>query len=221
MAKDTVIHTLPEGRVINQALFEKDTYVDPVTGKAGKPSYKIEVAFNPNEVLGEGTADAPTLEDLLYEAAEEKWGEGAGDSFLNGEMRSPLLDGNKLADRREKKGKPGDAYRGKIVVRAHTLFNKHGEDAPGGVQVWAEDLSDMPVANSGEVYAGVYGEIAVTIGTYVAKDHQGDEINALMFYLAAFHKTNDGERLMTPRDTSTLFKPVGRKKGDTKRTRKG
>lgn len=214
---------LPVGRVINCSLFEKDTFVD-AAGNAGKPSYKIELAFDPFDVEGPNT-----VEDKLIEAAVETWGDGADDDYFESRMRSPLLDGDKLAERREAKGKPGDAYKGKLVIRAHTLFNKDGYDGPGGIQVWNDNDPVGPIlaAQREQVYAGCFGIAAVTIGTYTTKNPVTDEeVPALMFYLSAFQKTDDGDRLMTPKDTSTLFKPTGRKKskdGETtaRRTRKG
>ncbi len=139
MATEVKTFLLPEGRVINASLFEKDTYTD-AQGNAGKPSYKIEVAFEPDDVEGEGT-----IEDALIDHACEKWGDGAEKDYLDGKMRSPLLDGDKLAEKREARGKPGDAYKGKLVIRAHTLFNKDGEDAPGGIQVWNDDNPVGPI----------------------------------------------------------------------------
>lgn len=211
----------PEGRVINCSLFEKDTYTD-ARGNAGTPAYKVEIAFNPDDVLGEGT-DGMTLEDRLYDAAEEKWGEGSGELFLAGKIRSPLLIGDKLAERREKRGKPGDAYKGKIVIRAHTFFNKHGENAPGGIAVWDQAVEVIDVVKREEVYPGCFGIVGLTIAFYVDTDDEDEEKNCLMFYLSSFQKTNDGDRLMTPTDTSTLFEARGRPKGEAskKRGRKG
>ena len=206
--------TLPEGRVINCALFEKDTYVD-AKGNAAKPSYKIEVVFDPADVEGEGT-----FEDKLIDAAVEKWGDGAERDFLDGKIRSPFLDGDKLAAKREKNDKPGDAYKDKLAIRPHTLFNRDGRDGPGGIAVWDEALEAIePLNGDAQVYPGMYGNVAVTIDSY--EDRDGDP--CLMLYLVAFQKTRDGEKLMTPRDTSKLFEPVGRKKGETtrKRSRKG
>ncbi len=216
--KEVVVHTLPEGRVINCALFEKDTYVD-AKGNVAKPSYKIEIAFDPADVEGEGT-----FEDKLIDAAVEKWGDGAEQDFLDGKIRSPFLDGDKLAAKREKNDKPGDAYVGTLVIRPHTLFNRDGRDGPGGIAVWDDGASGEvgpiePVVGDAQVYPGMYGKVAVTIDSY--EDRDGDP--CLMLYLAAFQKTRDGDKLMTPRDTSKLFEPVGRKKGEAskRRTRKG
>ncbi len=217
MAKEeVVIHTLPEGRVINCALFEKDVFTNP-QGEAGKPSYKIEIAFDPEDVEGEGT-----FEDQLIFFAVDKWGEGAEADFLDGKIRNPFLDGDKLAKKREAKDKPGDAYKDKLVIRAHTLFNRDGRDGPGGIAVWDDgaggEVGPIEPMNADQVYPGCYGKVAVTIGSY--EDNQGDL--CLMLYLSAFQKTRDGDRLLTPRDTSKLFEPVGRKKGQAskRRTRK-
>lgn len=201
MAKDDTtekakVILLPEGRVINHSLFQKDAY-----DEKSVPSYKIEVAFDPAAVQGDGLFD-----EMLAEAAVAAWGEPAWNDFFDGKIRSPLLDGDRLAAKREKKGKPGDAYKGKLVLRAHTIFNKDGHDAPGGIAVYDENVELVTVANMNVIYQGCYGQAAVTIGTYEDRDDRP----AIMCYLSAFQKTRDGERLVTPRDHSTLFKPVGR-----------
>ena len=79
----------PVGRLINEALFEKDQFNEEATA-----NYKIEMAFSWDDVND--------LEDALQDHAEEKWGEGAGQDFLDGKIRSPLLDGDKLKKKREK-----------------------------------------------------------------------------------------------------------------------
>ncbi|MEE9598187.1 MAG: ssDNA-binding protein [Acidiferrobacterales bacterium] len=211
--RETELLMLPEGRVINASLFEKDQF-----DEAAKPRYNIELAFDPDDVEGAGT-----IEDKLLEYAVDKWGDGAEDDYFNDKIRSPLLDGDKMAARREKKGKPGDAYKGKLVIRAHTFFNLDGNDAPGGIQVWDENTKAITIMSQAKIYSGMYGVAGVTIGDYMGKDQDGDEVPSLMFYLGGFKKTGDGERLVTTKDTSTLFKAVGRKKGDTakRKTRKG
>ncbi|HZX69782.1 MAG TPA: ssDNA-binding protein [Rhodanobacter sp.] len=191
---------LPEGRVINEALFEKDAYVDPRTEKAGTPFYKIELAFAPEAVTGQGT-----IEDDLIEAACQEWGDSAEKEFLDGSIRSPFLDGDKLAKKRADKGKEGEAYKGTIVIRANTLFNLNGQDAPGGIQVYDENVKAIGPAQRAAIYPGMYGQCAVTILCYL--DNGGDK--AMKFYLSAFQKTKDGEKLIASSDHSSLFKPVG------------
>lgn len=202
MAKETKqVFLLPIGRLINEALFEKDAYVDARTEKAGVPKYKVEIAFEPGDVTGEDT-----FEDELIEAACTEWGDGAEKDFLNGKIRSPFIDGNKLAERREKKGKEGDAYKGKLVLRADTLYNLNGQDAPGGIQVFDENAKAIGPANRQVIYPGCMGIVAVTVHCY--QDNDGDP--AMKCYLSAFQKTGDGEKLISSADHSTLFKPVGK-----------
>ena len=185
--------TLPEGRVINHSLFVKDAYDEKAV-----PAYKIEVAI-PAET--EALAD---LEDMLCDAADDKWGSGAGDDVV-----LPLLDGDKLAKKREKKGKEGGAYKGTTVLRLSTIYNKDGVDGPGGIQVFDPDAEVVQPSRQGEVYQGCYGIVAATIGVY--ENNEGD--NAIKLYLSAFQKTREGERLIQATDRSSMFKPVGREGG--------
>ncbi len=196
----------PEGRLINGALYERDIYTD-AKGNEGAPKYNVEMAFQAEEVTGEGdgTEAGKTLEDRLYEYADEKWGEGSGEKMLAGDIRSPLLDGDKLAAKREKRGKTGDAYKGKIVVRAHTLYNKHGDQAPGGIKVWNPDMTEeVDLADRENVYNGSMGAMRLSIGDY--ENSEGDP--CLMFYLSAYQYRGAGERLMSVADTASAFKPV-------------
>ena len=186
---------LPEGRVINQSLFKKDQFNEKAV-----PSYRIELAFPAGETLD------PVF-DKLMEVAVAKWGEGA-DKDEN--LIIPIKNGDKLAKRREDKGKTGEAYAGHEVIRASTIYNRHGEDGPGGVQVFDENVETIEPVNAGEqIYNGVYGRAGVVIGTY--EDQEGN--HGLKFYLTAFQKTRDGDRLATASDHSRVFEKVGRTEG--------
>ena len=194
----------PEGRLINESLFEKDQFDEKAT-----PAYRLEMAFEPD--------DLQSIEAALALAAGEKWGSGAEDEYYDGKIIDPVIEGDELARRREEKGKAGDAYAGKMVIRAHTIFNLHGQDAPGGVAVFNHDVGEIGPANRQEVYQGCYGQAALVIGTYIDSKTQG---RALMFYLQAFQKTRDGDRLVTQRDYTKVFKAVGREEGAGKTRRK-
>ena len=202
----------PEGRVINHSIFEKDAFVDPA-GRSGSASYKIEMAFEWDDV------DA--LEDKVVEAVIGKWGEGAEKDYDDGRIRSPILDGDELAAEREAKGKKGDAYKGKFVVRANTVFNKNGENEPGGIMVLQEDTKELPFTDREKIYNGVYGRMAVVVQAY---DGVGGGMPGVKFYLTAFQRTKDGERLMAQRDYSNVFAPVqsgGEVKSGRRRSRAG
>ena len=186
----------PIGRLINESLFEKSQFDEKST-----PVYTLEMAFPWDDV--------EVLDKELAAHAVEKWGTEAEADYFDEKIISPILDGDKLAARREEKGKPGDAYRGLAIVRAKTMYNKHGQDAPGGIQVFGPDVEEIGPANRQEIYPGCYGQAALKIATY--DDRGGD--HALMFYLHAFQKIKDGERLITAQDYSEVFKPVGREEG--------
>ena len=189
------VFTLPEGRVINAHLFVRDQY-----NEKSVPSYKLEIT------IPQGSAEADELEDKLLDFAVDTWGDGADEDEY---LKLPLIDGNKLARKREKNGKDGSAYKDMWVIRMSTIFNKDGQDGPGGIQVYDEEVEPVTPARSSEIYAGCYGEAAVVIGTYQGDDagpDRDEEFNGLKFYLAAFQKTKDGERLATGADRSTLFK---------------
>ena len=193
--------SMPVGTVINSSLFEKDKF-----DETSKAAYKVEIAFE------RGALD--DVVEKLMDAADAEWGKGAGE---DDDMIWPVLDGDKLAAKREKNGKNGDAYKGKDVIRANTIFNSHGEDGPGGVAMYNADLSKMdPVADRDEIYNGVTGSAGVKIGTY--HDKRFDR-NGMKFYLTAFQKVADGERIGGNTDHSALFKPVGRTEGEAPKRR--
>ena len=199
-------YATPEGRLINNSLFEKDAFVD-AKGRAATPAYKIEMAFE-DESLSE-------LEERVIEAAIAQWGDGAEKQYDDGEIRSPFLSGDSLAEEREKRGKKGDAYVGKTIVRASTIYNRHGEDGPGGVAVFGPDVSEIIFSDRESIYNGCHGVAAVTISAY---DGIAGGSPGVKFYLSAFQKTRDGDRLVAEKDYKKVFSPVNL--DSTKRARR-
>jgi hypothetical protein len=199
---------MPVGRMINASLFEKDAYKSE-RGKESVPAYRIEVAY-----------DSKDLNDF-YEKLDEIAGKmGWGKLDVDGGDVATLKEGDKLKKKREAKGKQGDAYAGKEVMRAKTIYNKDGADSGGGIQVWDEDVKPIGPANRGAIYNGCMVQVAVGINPYV--DDEGDP--CFSFYLKAVQKVGDGERLAQAADTSVLFKPVGRAAGgesEGRRSRRG
>ena len=189
----------PVGRVINHSFFVLDTYTPP-KGQPGTPSYKIEMAFPKGELDG--------LFDQCLDFANEKWGAGAENDVI-----IPIKDGDDMAKAREVIGKQGDAYKGMSVIRANTIFNKMGEKGPGGIQVLNLDTSEIGPANQGEVYQGCFGIAAIALSGYekeITTEKGQEKRNAITFYLSAFQKTMEGDRLVEAKDHSGMFEPVGR-----------
>ncbi len=200
----TIEFLLPRGRLINHSLFEKDAFDEKST-----PSYKIEVAIDPNEP---GLSE---VVDTLYNSACDFFNlPEKPEPFLDIDNRdsnksiiTPFLDGDALAAKRAEKGKQGDAYKGKYVVRSNTIFNRHGQDAPGGATVFDEDVNEVTIANADVIYPGCFVQVAVALGFYV-NDKTGQK--GTKFYLKAVQKVGDGERLVQAKDYRSVFKPVGR-----------
>ena len=183
---------LPVGRIINHSCFVKTKYDDKSVAQ-----YTIEIA------IPEDDPGLDNLEDQIRDFADEKWGEGAGD---DDDLVLPLLEGNKLKRKREKKGKQGDAYENTTVIRANTIYNYEGEEGPGGIEVYDEDKNQILLAEKSRLYLGCMVRVAVVMHGY--ETNNGD--NAVKFYLQAVQKVGDGEKLRSSSDRSGLFSPVKR-----------
>ena len=212
MAEDKVTILTPVGRVINHSLWAKDTFVD-ARGHEAVPSYKVELAFEPEELND--------FEDAIVAAAVAEWGEGAEVDYDSGKIRSPIVEGDALADDRESRGKTGDAYRGKLVMRAKTIFNRDGEDGPGGVYVCGPDEKELDFSEHRSVYNGCYGRASVTLNAHPGIAGGQDGVS---LYLGGFQLSGkEGERLRT-NDPSSLFSPLmgegSKGKGRRSRTKK-
>lgn len=202
---------LPAGRLINHHLWDKSVYADP-KGKEGTPKYTIEIAYD------EETRDE--IEESFGAYVENKWGDDALANFAEGEdYLSPFKDGDKMAKAREKKGKTGDAYKGMFILRAGTIYNIDGDDAPGGIAVFDEDAEPIEFIDK-QARRAVYSGCMMAMGI-VIDDYDDNGTTKLMLYLKAVQKTDDGERLSTGTDYSGMFQKTGRTKGKSKRrTRK-
>lgn len=201
----------PEGRLINGSLFEKDTYKDAKSGREGEPAYKAEMAFDDGDEIAE-------LEDMIVQAIVDEWGDAAEKDYDDGKIESPLHDGDELAKRKEDKNKPGDAYKGKVVIRASTKFNAEGVDGPGGVYVADTNAEALAFTDRARVYNGCMGKVVVTISPWSIDKRRG-----VTLYLKGFQLTGPGERLRSGSSVAGAFKPVegGASKEGGRRRRKG
>jgi hypothetical protein len=193
---------LPEGRLLNNALFERDQYDD-----AAKPMYKIEVAIPKS-----AEKEFDDLVNRLYEEAEKN-GLPSNEKFTidGGDAPCGIIDGDEYAKKRERQNKPADAYKDHWIIRAASLYNKDGNEGPGGMAVYDEDGKEVTIQTQSKVYNGCYGFGCVTLGTYTDDGKNGSGLTAVKFYLAGFQKSKDGEKFSVGRDLSSVFKPLGRK----------
>ena len=128
---------LPEGRLINEHLFEKNAYDENT-----KAVYSLEIAIEPSALDSMGDT---TITDILIDALAEKYGDSVEQEYEDGVigLEPPLLDGDRLAANRSAMDKPGDVYKGMTVIRAKTDFNFDGNNAAGGVDVFNEDYKEV------------------------------------------------------------------------------
>lgn len=204
---------LPEGRLIHHNLFTKDAY-EGASGQPGVPAYKIEMAWP--------KADLDEFFAKLQGMADNEWGLAETDpkgvlDVDGGMLISGFKDGDEMAAKREAAGKAGDAYKGCWVMRAKTIYNRYGLNADGGAAVYGPDVSPIEPVSAGEIYPGCYGCVAVTANAYqsdvtIMENGRKKDVSlpAFSYYLVAFQKTRDGDKLVSQTDTSKLFKPVGR-----------
>lgn len=192
--KEKITLMTPLGRLINSSLFEKDSYKDEHV-REGTPNYKLEMAFD-------FTDEFKAFEQQIVAAVVAEWGAGAEEEYWDGGVKTAVLDGNVLAKERAERGKPGDVYADKVVVRAHTIFNRNGEDAAGGVYVCDENAKELDFAGRGKIYNGCHGHASTSVRTYKIDGKRG-----VTLYLNGFQFVKDGDRIRGG-DPSSLFKPM-------------
>ncbi len=213
MSDEQKSFALPAGRLINESLFVKDVYKDE-DGKEGTPKYKVELVF-PKDLeglRGEGSDEEPTVEDRIFDAVKAEWGEKGADAFDAGEVRLPFIDGDVYADDRVERGKKGDAYEGTWIVRADTIYNLDGDIESGGISVYDEELEPIAPVDRKKIYRGCYGIAGVS--TFCYKDSVYKKM-CVKFYLSAFQKSDDGERISSGGDKSSLFSKLNKEKKKT------
>ena len=198
---ESTAFALPEGRLINGHLFVRSVYKDD-KGREGDPKYSAEIAFpsvDDNSVLG-------PFEDYLWGVLCDHFGEEKVKTYeKNGFLRWPIKDGNKKAARREANNKPGEAYKDKDVVSASTLFNKDGDAAEGGIDVYDVNVEDIAPVNKSKVYNGCLGVMAVKAKGYEGTTDGDDPFISCVLYLEAFQMTGEGERLAAVTNRAGLF----------------
>ena len=193
--KQAVTISTPVGRLVFHSLWEKDVFTDE-RGREAEPSYKATLAFDWD--------DLKEFEDEVVKVAIDFFGEEAADDYDNGEIHSPIRDGDEMAEDRRKREKNGDAFEGLAVVGMKTIYNRNGEDAPGGIYVCGADAKELDFAARDVIYAGCYGVASVTLNPYQGI---GGGKPGVSLYLNGFQFVKEGDRLRG-QDPSALFSPM-------------
>jgi hypothetical protein len=141
---------------------------EPVPNQDGtKEEYGASLILDP---------DDPTtqeLEDALYQAGVDKWGQKAFDKFLT---QASFKRGLRNAD---DEGKDDPAYEGKMFINVHSTRKPQ-----------VVDRKMMPITDPDEVYAGCYVNVSVSPFAYDV-----DKSKGLSARLGNVQFVRDGERL--------------------------
>ena len=201
---------MPEGRLINGHVFVRTVYKDE-KGREGSAKYSTETVYP--QPVGDEESVLKDFEDYLYNILVATFGAEKVETYdANGWIRWPIKDGNKKAARREANGKSGEAYKGHDIVSASSLFNKDGDPAEGGIDVFDENVEDIAPVNKSQVWNGCMGIVAVKAKAYEGTTDSDDPFISCVLYLEAFQKTGDGERLAMASNRSSLFQKHGSQK---------
>jgi hypothetical protein len=192
MAKEVKRFATPEGRLFYGHVFERNIYVDE-KGREGDPTYSATIGVDPTE--------AAELIDAALLLATENFGKDVQLDIDGGTIKTPFKWGDAEASRREARGKEGGATKGLLLIKATTQYNASGDMAAGGIQVFDENALPITIEQKDTVYNGSYGVIVLTMSAYTVSGTQG-----IKFYLSAYQKTKDGERLGGG-DVKALLKP--------------
>lgn len=198
---EAIVMMTPDGRLINGHLFVKNAFKDERTGKESAPRYRIEMAWSKTD------KEFGKFLDDVFNHCVDKFGDKIYlhiDEPVKGydEVRSPIIDGDDVAKRRRKRGKDkNEGYDGMWIIRADTAFNFEGIDADGGIAVYGMDTEPVSAMDKGEVYNGSYGQAKLELSFY--EDNEGNP--SAKFYLKAYQKVDDGEKLASVVDHSSSF----------------
>lgn len=178
----------PEVRFLFPQLFEKKEVKDRSGRPTGKEVYSIALLLEPGQEKG-------PLTQALLQAAKAKWpNRDVVADIKAGKIRWPILSGEKEKAKAEEKGKNGDFYEGKKVIKAASIFD---------VGVVGPNKQD--IINAKEVYSGCYGYVELKAEAYNAVMEGTPD--GLKFYLQNVMKSRDGERL-TGRTAADAFAGV-------------
>jgi len=167
----------------------------------GPYRYSVEMLYEPDALLQfkRPNSDTGEFEDVdikkvIAEVAKAQWpGINIKEAVANGEMRWPIIKGDKKAEKREAKGKKSDYYKGMEVITAKT-----GSEFPprlyyveGGKVKQITRGMESEEAKAKQMFSGGnYGYAEVNI-----KAMEVDDKKHVTFYVNSVRYTREGERI--------------------------
>lgn len=146
----------------------------------GEPVYSITLLLDQEHV--------DEAKPIAVKVAKEKWpSRNFGEDIATGQFNWPFKDGNKVKADAEKKGKNGDFYADKTVLKASSKF-------PPGLLDEKKRVVDPNVPFSKNLfYSGCYCHVEIAFNAYDGVSGGADGVKV---YLQNVMKAGDGERLI-------------------------
>ena len=131
--KKKCIVVIPNFRMSYAALVTPKAFKGKNSKELGDPKYSTEMLLTPTDceniwVVDDNATDGPvkgfrktTIKDVVLEVAKGEWPGQAPKDIFTGGKGWPLKNGDKVAEKKEAKGKTGaatDAYKGMTVISA-------------------------------------------------------------------------------------------------------
>lgn len=160
------LYVTPEATLVFPHLFEPKPII--INGQPqGDPLYSVSLLFDKQD-LGD-------MKQIVRNLAQAQW---PGQDLKS--LHLPFRDGDSEADKQAQKGRNGEFYRGRVLVKASSKFE------PGVVGPDKQDIIDPK-----EIYSGAIVRAQLNIKTFTAGVNKG-----VKCYLNHVMKTREGERLM-------------------------
>lgn len=166
--------------------------------EVGEAKYSTNIEF---ELDAE---DLATIRAKIVSQARGKWPNlDVGAAIKAGDLKVPLENGDKLADKATAKGKAREWSRGKMVLTARSQNQPQVGIISGGKIVTLEDKASIVAHKAGFLYTGVKVHAELDFVAYDAVDD--DAKPGVTCYLSSILSTGKGEKLIKGRDLKEAF----------------
>lgn len=179
------------------------TEMQAYKGEANK-KYGGEFVLEPDH------PDLPKMKALAIKLAREEWGESVD---LN-TIEWPFKSGNKLSEKRVAKGKAGDLYAGKVIMRPRSKFPIELVWVENGKVIKTTGDTDFAKAQAGQkFYLGVKALGSLKFQAMTLEGAEQDR-KLVVCYLNKVFSTQSGDRI-GGRSAEDAFKGyIGRAKSE-------
>lgn len=177
IANTATIKGFGEVRILwPDTLLEAKPYTNENGKEVGEPRHSCLLLLTPEQ--------KKLLEPFAIAAARKKW----PDRALN-ELKFPFKSGDKIAAKREDKGKDGDLYADKVVLTPKAYPDRFSP--ADNVAVLKNGL--ICRAEKSDLYSGMVGHAKIAFAAY--KGQRDEDKDGVTVYLRSIVKTGEGERV--------------------------